>query len=306
MRRKDTPAKLKRTRGTGQKGKTKGGYLPSPYSGAFQLLSIEEQTQAYRDAVNRVQSQLNKLKKEGVAEYNPAYRAIKEAGNIKKSGNVGFQYKYNISKKGEFKKEGEVVDRYEYTQGLIEEYKKVYYYRQGGQSTLFTSNIEMHQKRTQWEIDHNKKSKLARLGIRAEYMDKESNKKKINDYWELYNKLQEAGVFKNFGLDGSGGSDDAQDITMRFFQRHKNIDIDRVVEELRRDSSKVVADTTGGLPTTKFYNYYFRDKMKDSDIIDDEIRKFAQMLAAKHYSQKPKEVIFENGVQDLGELMANQ
>lgn len=305
----------KAVKGAGQKGQSKGGKLPNPFekkvngkweSSEFSKLSTEEMMVAYDKARKRVNTQFNKLVREGIAEYSEAYVGTRDAQEfVGKNRNVGFSKKFRESMYKGTKRKIPVMSEKKYRSLLTEEYKKIYLLQQES-SSLYVTAKDIQGKRTSYEIDHDMESKLARLGINPEDLWMEENIDAYKEYWDYYTELRKAGLVGEgsaFGL----SSDEAQDIVMNYYLQNKNryIDIDRIISEIKSDVEKVKAMGGDDIQDEIMYSHYFENET-DFDKLSFEAQKLAKMLAKEHYGTKPETPSFEGGFGNLASMIAQK
>ena len=289
----------RKTKGTGQKGRPKGGALPNPFTGEFQKLSLTEQMQAYRDIRTRVNQQFRQQEKRGIAEFLQSYVNVKESGEVTAKGNVGFASKFRLSMLKTTKKNPVPMTESEFKKQLAKEYKRIYSIQTG--KSLYAKKSEIA-------------DMLAQKGIDIDELSEEDAKEELKDYWNLYDELKKAGVFEAFDLK----SDEAQDIVSQYRATNPFNTYYANYPQMAKDIAKSMEEAKSinnpdDLPDATIYDYFFDTKniskyIEDPIIskIDAETRRLAQILAKQNYGTRPVKPSFKDGLGSIARHFAKK
>lgn len=280
----------RKTKGTGQKGRPKGGALPNPFTGQFQKLSLKEQMQAYRDIRTRVNQQFRQQEKKGIADFLQSYVNAKESGERTSTGNVGFASKFRLSMLKATKKNPVPMTESEFKKQLAKEYKRIYSIQTG--KSLYAKKSEIA-------------DMLAQKGIDIDELTEEDAKEELKDYWNMYDELKKAGVFEAFGLK----SDEAQDIVNQYRATNPFNMYGANYQQMARDIADVMKEAQAivnpeELPDAIIHDYFFGEDALSK--LSGETKRLAQMLAKQNYGTRPVKPSFEDGMGSIARHFANK
>lgn len=287
---------VKSKKGKGQQG-TQRGALPNPFNNEFQSLTLDQQLEAYRLLRGRVNQQFRQLEKQGIAEFSQAYISARDAGELMKTGNIGYASKFRQSMLKATKKNPVPMTESELKKELTKEYSKIYRIQSG--KSLYTKKAEVA-------------DMLAQKGIDIDNFEELSEaKEELVDYWNLYDELKKAGVFEVFDLK----SDEAQDIVNQYRatnpanSKYKEMakDIKQAMEEAKS------INNPDELPDATVYDYFFNTENVSEYIeepsiskLDAETRRLAKMLAKQNYGTRPVKPSFVGGLGSIARHFASK
>lgn len=248
--------------------------LTNPYNKNFAKMDVSELKKIYETAVKRVNQALAEKRKQGQTQ-DPIYRAIESKGYRTKStkkypqGQVGFtRMKLKNASKSD----------------IIKEYKKIY-------NAYTSESISSSKERFEGRM----REQLAHIGVDYDEMMEHPDdyKTELNDFWDLYNEAEKAGLFEEFNLSSYEG----QEVIKEYMQENRLPRGERgakqVITRAKRRLQKINADASQDPMTIK--DVYMR-----KELVDDYNRKkmkgmsdaLLNKLAIKTWGTAPVEESF--------------